>query len=162
MPGAAVFSADRMYRYVLRREWMLGYDAIAFVMLNPSTADDRKDDATVRRCIGFARAWGYKRLTVVNLFALRSTNPKGLTMVEDPIGPQNDAHIVQELRSVVTVVAAWGPNGTLHHRDRHVLKLIADEVHTANVLRLTKGLHPSHPLRLPKYLYPHPFTDLNK
>ena len=160
MPDSAIFSPDQRYRYTLHREWMYGDGTVAFVMLNPSTADHRKNDATVRRCIYFAQSWGFQRLTVVNLFALRSTDHKRLTMVNDPIGPQNDAYIVQEIRRAETVVAAWGRNGTLYHRDRHVLDIISASGCRVKGLSLTNGGHPSHPLRLPKSLYPQLLTDL--
>lgn len=98
------------YRYRLSRdvEPLLGRGVVLFVMLNPSTADDQVDDPTIRRCIGFARRWGYARLEVRNLFALRSTEPAGLLRVEDPVGPDNDAAIDEGLRIASTVVVAWG------------------------------------------------------
>ncbi|TMF61888.1 MAG: DUF1643 domain-containing protein, partial [Chloroflexi bacterium] len=67
----ATFSADRRYRYRLWRRWDGARPVVAFVMLNPSTADARRDDPTIRRCIGFAKSWGFGGVEVVNLFAYR-------------------------------------------------------------------------------------------
>lgn len=77
----AVFSDDRVYRYQLRRCWDVTEPIVAFVMLNPSTADAIEDDPTVRRCIGFAKNWGYGALLVGNLFAARTTRPSGSSQV---------------------------------------------------------------------------------
>lgn len=63
---SAVLSDDGQYRYQLERTWGFG-DAVTFVMLNPSTADARKDDPTIRRCLSYARSWGYDGIRVVNL-----------------------------------------------------------------------------------------------
>jgi hypothetical protein len=104
---AASFSRDRRYRYSLRRRWGAG-PAVAWVMLNPSTADARQDDPTLRRCIAFSRAWGYGALEVVNLFALRSPRPADLCRGDDPVGPGTDRALRRALRAADAVVLAWG------------------------------------------------------
>lgn len=91
---SAVLSDDGQYRCQLERTWGFG-DAVTFVMLNPSTADARKDDPTIRRCLSYARSWGYDGIRVVNLYALRSSDPKMLKTVADPVGPENDAWIAR-------------------------------------------------------------------
>jgi hypothetical protein len=78
MKGSAVFDETGSYRYLLGREWEGTGEAVGFIMLNPSTADAMTNDPTIRRCIGFARAWGYGSLWVGNLFAYRSRDPKRL------------------------------------------------------------------------------------
>src|SRR5690348_7021805 len=85
----AEFSPCRTWRYVLRRRWGVG-TPVGFILLNPSTADERLDDPTIRRCIGFARSLGYPALVLGNLFALRSTDPRALRSAFDPIGPGNN------------------------------------------------------------------------
>ena len=77
-------------------------------MLNPSTADAERDDPTIRRCIGFSRAWGFGGAEMVNLFALRSTDPGRLREAADPVGPGNVAHIADAARGATQVIAAWG------------------------------------------------------
>lgn len=70
------------YRLTLEREVPahLGQlqKTILFVMLNPSTADDRVDDPTIRRCADFALRLNAARFVVVNLFTLRATKPAEL------------------------------------------------------------------------------------
>lgn len=143
MKKSAYISSDGKYRYVLRREW--GFDVknhVAFVMLNPSTADARIDDPTIRRCIGFAQSWGYDGLSVVNLFAYRATNPKNLMRAADPIGPDNDEWIRDiTLRSKITV-AAWGTKGNFLGRDQSCGKFLP----FLYCLELTKDGFPKHPL----------------
>lgn len=103
----ATISPCGTYRYDLIRRWGEG-GCVLWVMLNPSTADALVDDPTIRRCIGFTKAWGYNALTVVNLFALRATDPKALKGHRDPGGPKNVEHIDYWVRWADFGVAAWG------------------------------------------------------
>ena len=148
---AAVFSLDRLYRYTLVRSWRDDLSRVAFVGLNPSTADETADDPTIRKCVGFAKRWGFGSLVMLNLFAWRSTDPKGLRGLADPIGPENDARIECETRTprVTRVVAAWGANKAARGRDLAVIELLTrwTDLH---VLRLTKNRgDPEHPLYMP-------------
>ena len=68
-PGAVVVGP---YRYLLWREWNAKLPRLLWILLNPSTADERVDDPTLRRVLGFSRSYGFGGLEVVNLFALRS------------------------------------------------------------------------------------------
>lgn len=108
----AIFSPCSRYRYRLERD--LGaigshHDSVAFIMLNPSTADAERDDPTIRRCIGYARLWGYRRLIVGNAYAWRSTDPAGLWTAPDPVGPDNAFHLEQIARDAELVVCACVP-----------------------------------------------------
>ena len=103
------------YRYSLTRKTKCPLRWVRpalFIMLNPSTADATKDDPTIRRCISFAEREGCTDLTVVNLFALRATNPKELLVHTDPIGPLNDQKVkeMMEKHQNHLIVAAWGAN----------------------------------------------------
>ena len=103
----ATFSADRKYRYVLDREWETSGKLVTFIMLNPSNADEVVDDRTIKRCIDFAKESGCGRLRVVNLFAYRSTDPKELEHVADPIGDGND----DDIRAAVGRRSWWFARG---------------------------------------------------
>ena len=145
----AILSPCRNYRYSLTREWGSGL-AVLFVGLNPSTADETTDDPTIRRCVAFARGWGYARLYMANLFAYRATNPKDLIDADDPIGADNDQHLIALANGSALTIAAWGVHGTYRERDRKVRKMLP----RLHYLRLTKEGHPGHPLYLPKNLSP--------
>ena len=92
----AIISDCQKYRYALWRNWDLSKDKVMFIGLNPSTADHIEDDPTIRRCIGFAKSWGYGGLYMMNLFSYRTSNPSKLKNVKDPIGnPDNDEWIAK-------------------------------------------------------------------
>lgn len=132
------------YRYSLTRQW--GADPArraVWIMLNPSTADATVDDPTVRRCLGFSRAWGCDSLEVVNLFALRATDPRELRTAVDPVGPENDGALRDAVDRGDLVVAAWGAHGVLHGRAAAVRAVFGPEV---RCLGVTKAGMPRHPL----------------
>ena len=154
MKRSARFSPCRKYRYVLRRVWDDGKPSVLFVGLNPSTADERLDDPTIRRCIGFARDWGYGSLVMANLFAYCSTDPAALARVDDPVGPRNNWWLSRLRREVDLVVVAWGSNGILLNRQNEVLRVLP----APKCLGLTKHGQPKHPLYLPAETTPVQFA----
>lgn len=107
-PSGAVISSDELYRYVLWRTWDVELPRVAYCMLNPSTADASIDDATIRRCIRFARDQGFGGIDVINLFALRSTKPEHLLEAIDPDGPENRRWWKDVLAGSELMCAAWG------------------------------------------------------
>ena len=155
--STATFSPCRTYRYSLTRVWDADLPRVAFIGLNPSTADETADDPTIRRCIGFARRWGFGSMVVVNCFALRSTYPKGLRRSSDPVGPGNDRAIIRVVRSVDRVVAAWGAHGGYLDRDTRVLAMLPDD---AMCLGVTLDGSPRHPLYLPSETRARPLSAL--
>lgn len=111
-PGSSAASGAELdptgkYRYRLWRRFGSGV-TVVWVMLNPSTADASNDDPTLRRVRPFSIAAGFGRLEVVNLFALRATDPRELELADDPVGPENDAAIDAAVRNAGAVVVAWG------------------------------------------------------
>lgn len=143
----AVIDPMGVYRYLLTRRWGDG-PPVLFVMLNPSTADAEFDDATARRCIGFASTWGYPAMEVVNLFALRAKDPLQLKLVRfDPVGPENTRYIREAARRAGVIVAAWGAHGQLFGRDLAVLDLLRER-HAVYCLGKTALGFPRHPVRL--------------
>ena len=116
------------------------------IMLNPSTADEERNDPTVERCERRARANGFGGLLVANIFALRSTDPKALYVHPSPIGQRNDAAILAMSREAGQVVCAWGVHGALDDRGRRVAARLARAGIGFGVLGLTREGHPRHPL----------------
>lgn len=151
---------DGPYRYLLSRTWDDARPRVAFVMLNPSTADAAIDDPTIRRCVGFAHRWGGGRLDVVNLYAHRSTYPSELPAVADPEGdPRNLATILDVARKAELVVAAWGSLAGLFRmkaaeRAARVATALAPIAPGLHVLGLCGNGQPRHPLYAPSALKP--------
>lgn len=154
MLSDAVLSIDRRYRYLLWRGWEVNKPYVVFIGLNPSTADKITDDPTIRRCINYAKAWGYGGLYMVNLFALRATDPLEMMAHADPVGIGNDGYIKQVCCDATMVVAAWGTNGPHLGRASDVCKM----VRPLHCLTTTKNGQPGHPLYLKKDLKPVPYA----
>lgn len=145
----AEISACGSYRYRLTRHWDPDKRPLAFVMLNPSTADADLDDPTIRRCVGFAKRENAGGIVVVNLYALRATDPDQLRCVADPHGPKNADAILDVLDASAgsgdPIVCAWGTKPTAH---RVSLFLSSAKGAGAKLVSLgvTKDGHPKHPL----------------
>lgn len=158
---SAIFSACRTYRYGLRRIWDDSLPPVLFVGLNPSTADEDSDDPTIRRCIRFARDWGYGGLLMGNVFAFRATNPKDLPRLDDPHpvnpvgewGPWergwrenvNDKHLRIMAREAGLTIAAWGATPMPYGWD-YAAEHVRSILYPLHALKLTKDGHPWHPL----------------
>ena len=141
---SAVFSPCDTYRYALGREWASGNGTLNFLMLNPSTADSVKNDPTVERCEQRARKMGFRRLIVTNLFAFRSTDPKWLRLIGDPVGPENDRFILAAAKESRMVIAAWGDHGKLFGRSSAVRAMLSGV--NLHALKLNASGEPKHPL----------------
>lgn len=151
----AYFSPCGRYRYLLTRTWDPGLSRVCWVMLNPSTADAEKLDPTNRRCLRFAQAWGYGGMVVVNLFALRATNPRALYGSDDPAGPENLHYIQEAAGSAAGVIAAWGVHGTYRGQAGVVAAMLRARLSaTLYHLGCTKEGQPRHPLYLPARVTP--------
>jgi hypothetical protein len=178
--SGAEISPCGKYRYRLWREWRGthnpsnwwwydGYDgegkrlgepkSCLFIMLNPSTADGERDDPTIRRCVGFAKAWNFERLEVVNLFAYRATQPAELfalnSATDDPVGRENSEVIEDAAQRAGMIICAWGAHGGYLGQDETVLGWLENAKPYA--LGLTAQGHPRHPLYLPSKAVPAPF-----
>ena len=141
---AASFSRCGLYRYSLTRRWDSGVGRCVFIGLNPSTADAKVDDPTIRRCMGFTRNWGYNELIMVNLFAYRTPHPELLKKALDPVGPNNRRAVTRSCQSATLVVAAWGAHGTfLDQADR--LSTIWSQI-PVHCFGTTLSGQPLHPL----------------
>lgn len=167
--GAAVvraaFSPDYRYRYALWRDTgALGAEGtVLFVGLNPSTADETADDPTIRRCIRFARDWGYARLAMANAYAFRSTDPAGLADAEDPVGPENDAWLQKLAGGCEERIAAWGASEHLTaEREERLLHILTygRSWGINNCLGQTQKLRPLHPLYLRASTRPRPLVRM--
>ena len=137
---------------VQKLDLRFGIFEIAFLLLNPSTADEVKDDPTVRRCRLYARDWGYGEVIVLNAFAFRATDPQDMKACADPVGPENDAIIAQSVAALYAagglLVCGWGNHGAHLNRGRAVRALLRP--YAARGFPFTKAGEPGHPLYLRK------------
>lgn len=152
----AQFSPCKKYRYALWRTWNQDDGHVMFIGLNPSTATETEDDPTVRRCMGFAKRWGFGGIYMMNLFAFRATDPKVMQAQAEPVGAENNSMIFMYAQSAQKVICAWGAFECAVKRGREVEGLIT--VGPAGVicrqkhlycLGQTKDGHPRHPLYVP-------------
>lgn len=148
-PYSAVFSPCRHYRYEWWSRWSAGPYCL-FIGLNPSTADEHQDDPTVKRCIDFAKRWGYGAVCMVNLFAWRATDPEEMKKQSDPVGPDNDTTLARLAKDAGIVIAAWGTQGAHRGRGREVLSMLPG----LHALSLNQDGSPGHPLYLKAELKP--------
>jgi hypothetical protein len=158
MTKGAILSQENprpLYRYRLWRVWGDGNKRVVFVGINPSTADAKDDDPTIRKEIGFAQRWGFGALDKVNLFGWRDTDQCGLLEVPNPVGVENDCRILQALDHASLVVLCWGRGKTAavrHLVDERVRREQHMLYHYGPAERVTLGTtddgYPRHPLML--------------
>lgn len=151
---SADFSEDRIYRYTLWQWWNEDLPAVQFICLNPSTADEVKNDPTVVRCIRFAYDWGYGGFCMTNLFAYRTSNPRGMKAQRDPVGPDNDKWLQEIYKKTGLTIAAWGTHGSHNDRARQVTGILGPIF----CLRMNKEGSPAHPLYLDSDRIPFLYT----
>jgi hypothetical protein len=136
--------------------WDESKERIAFVGLNPSTADEVKNDPTVTRCINYAQRWGYGGMWMLNLFAYRATDPNIMKAQADPVGPENDRSILEVYSQARLSIACWGTHGA--HRDRG--RQVIAQLPALHCLGITKAGYPKHPLYLHRDLVPVLFRNV--
>jgi len=156
-PSGAKFSACRRWRTLLWRRWDDSKPIANFLMLNPSTADERVLDPTCARARDYAERWGYGALLVTNVFAWRATDPDAMRAAADPVGAGNDAAILSAAGKAQLVVCAWGNHGLHLGRAGAVPRLLRGAGIALHVLRLNANGEPAHPLYLPGRLRPRPW-----
>lgn len=146
MIRTAHFSLDRKYRYELGRDWERNGKILVYIGTNPSYADDKIDDPTIRRMIGFAKEWGYGGIRVLNLMAFIATKPFEMFMVNDPVGIENTRTLLKYKDA--PAVACWGAFDSL--RAVEMAKFVSVQYRKLYCLGVNKNGSPKHPLYLPK------------
>jgi hypothetical protein len=156
--STALYSDCERYRYALTRIWDPSGHRAFFIMLNPSTATEVQNDPTVERCERRARTLGFGAFRVANIFAWRDTDPKKMRRAADPVGPHNDATILEGCDWANQVICAWGTHGEHLARGAAVETLLRATNHPLFHLGLTKAGHPKHPLYTAYTVQPEPWT----
>ena len=158
----AHFSACEKYRYWLRRDWDLDRDAICFLMLNPSTADEVDNDPTIERCQRRAITMGYGSMIIVNLFPFRMTDSTQLNTIGDLLGDASEAdnYILRAVQETSITVCGWGKHPLAATRGQNVLLMLknANLRHKVKCLQLNADKSPQHPLYIAYTKLPMPFV----
>lgn len=150
--GPAEFSPCRTYRYTLTRTWDVYQPTLMVIGLNPSTADERALDPTLRRVRHFAKRDGYGGFVMSNLFAIRATDPKVMMAADEPVGPDNDSWLEKLALGHVNILCGWGTKGGYRDRDVAVMEILTGVNErfggdtSIMCLERTKDGHPKHPL----------------
>lgn len=156
---SAVISDCGRYRTVLRRVWNRDLPLLVVCMLNPSTADHRKNDPTILTLIHFAKLWGYGGLMVVNLFSLRTPSPAEMMAAPDAFGPDNGPMLASAMQYARDngrrLLVAWGNHGDHEGRaEWFCSRALRVYGLTLICLGTTKGWKPKHPLARGKHRVP--------
>jgi hypothetical protein len=144
--SVAVYSPCESYRYLLTRVWDPAGEKALFVMLNPSTATEVQNDPTVERCERRARALGFGAFRVTNIFAYRATDPKVMRAQIDPVGPENNAAILESAAWADRIICAWGSHGAHLGRGAAVETMLRATGQPLHHLGLNQDGQPKHPL----------------
>jgi hypothetical protein len=144
--SVAVYSECEGYRFSLTRSWDCAGKRVNFLMLNPSTATELQNDPTVERCERRARALGFGAFRVTNIFAFRATDPKVMRAQTDPVGPENDAVILEAVFWADKIICAWGGHGAHMGRGAEVADLLRHTGRPLFHLGLNQDGNPKHPL----------------
>ena len=169
-----LFSECRSYRWILKRELLIGKKTLVFIGLNPSKANSVYNDRTLLRIINFCSRWNYKNIYLINFFGLIAKSPSQLSKSLDPVGGKNDLITLKVLgfwkdNINCDLWLGWGDKGQLYGRDRTILKLIKnfsnlkpnENNHSKRVLSLglSKKGNPRHPLYMPNQSFLKPFDQ---
>ncbi len=158
----AEYSDCGAYRYLLKRRWDACRGVLNFIMLNPSVADEFRNDPTVERCERRARRLGYGAFSVTNIFAWRDTDPSRMRRAEHPVGPENDRYLLTEAAEADQVIIAWGIHGAHLQRGPEVAEMLGTARIPLFHLGQTKNGHPRHPLYVSYSRKPDPWTPVNR
>lgn len=142
----AIFNDTCTHRYALYRGWSSSKPRVAFIGLNPSTANGATNDHTIKKVIKIARYNGYGSLVMLNLFTIISSDPDILLTDKDLVGDGN-IHLLEELKKVDKVVACWGTFKQVGKRPDTVIGIVKSAGHTMlYALDTNANFSPKHPL----------------
>lgn len=158
--GSWVISPDEKYRYELARVWDETLPVLMAVGMNPSTANPEYDDMTLYKLRRYAISWGFGTLLMSNSFAYRATDQTRLLDVPDPVGSENDNHLMSMAERADLILLAYGlPKPSLRYRGIQVAHMLAERhARKLHVLELSRAGIPKHPLYLKGTLKPTAWT----
>lgn len=146
LAGGADFSECGLYRYNLTRTWDKSGPTFTYIGLNPSYANEEKNDNTTTRNLKRAIETGAGSYIAVNLFAFIATNPKNMKAAAEPVGPRNESAIIDAVQKSKWVLLGWGVHGVHRERNIEVIEMLRPYGRRLYYLEMTKDGHPKHPL----------------
>lgn len=153
-----LFSACERYRYALSEIWDRSKPLVMWLLMNPSVACTDYSDPTLRKTGIFSRAWGFGGQLIGNVHAYRATDKMRLLEVDDPVGPENDRHLLEMASRAEKVILAFGnPPKQLQPRGQQVIELLRARSKLFYLRLLKDGVTPEHPLYLPADLKLKPY-----
>lgn len=153
----AEFSKCGKYRYRLWRTWDFDKPILTFILMNPSTADEIKNDPTITRQIKRATRLGFGGMVVLNCGGIRETDSRKAWKDEDPIGPHNQEVIEQAVSEGGSFIAAWGRPACKYGADEAVLRIFRARAATLQCLGVNADRSPKHPLYVGYDVAPEPY-----
>lgn len=154
------FSSCKTWRYTLRHTWAQSSNepelACVWIGLNPSTANERQLDSTLRRVRDFSKEWGFNTFYMLNLFAFSATKPRDLRKAAHPIGRNNNHWLRKITKKGKMVICAWGNHGLFRRRQHEVLEFL-NGTELYHLGMTIKGA-PRHPLYVKKGSIPKPLV----
>ena len=159
MRRSAIISPCTRYRYWLEREWDRRKPVLSVCMLNPSSADDKREDPTLLALIHFATLWGYGGLAIVNLYAWRSPTPALMKTKPERMGPNNALHRREAMLMGAihsgSMLVAWGNDGNWEGEAEQFAAWATEQIGVDLVcLGTTLSGAPKHPMARGKYRIP--------
>jgi hypothetical protein len=152
--NGAVFSTERHYRYALWRVWNADNGIVMFIGLNPSTANERDNDPTIRRVMSFAYDWGFGGVVMANIYGWITPYPLELQACEYPIG-ENDQWVEALAKHCQKIVFAWGKFKQAAKWSQVLIEMFPD----AYALKINNDGTPRHPLYVPGKIIPVKFKQ---
>lgn len=144
----AVISSDGLYRYRLTKIWDEDKPCIAFILLNPSTADNLRTDITAMNICNYSIANDYGRIDIVNLFAFRATNSKDMPYWREAIGEYNDQYILDAVLGASKVIIGWGSDQKVYNeRKMEVHNLLREYKSKLMCFKDEEGRRPRNPVK---------------
>ena len=138
----AIFSDDGKYRYALWRVWNINKPILVQVGLNPSYANEFKNDPTIIRGIVRAYRDGFGGFIMGNLDAYVSTDPKALLNNRYAVGEFTDYYLNQMVKLSERQLCGWGSFKGMAKRASEVYVMLPNPY----CLGVNANGQPRHPL----------------
>lgn len=155
----AVFSKDKIHRYILSKEWDSKANKAMVIMIQPNKSDTIILDLTTVLVINNLHNLGFGAVDIVNLFSKIDTKLSMKDGLSNLIDKDTDKHIIESAKKASTIIVAWGSigenNKKVKERQSNVLELISDYKDKLRIIcdpKGRKGLHPLCPSIRGKWL----------